>query len=75
MEEAMKRRYQYATLSEHDAHRLYQQGGATAVYEAVNLLPPSEWADCHNCDANVPVTTERACLLCGHDCNQQEETK
>ena len=44
--------------------KLYEEGGAAAVYDYANQKNITEWEYCSSCDADTP-RENGVCLVCG----------
>lgn len=46
------------------ALKLYEDAGASAVYEYANTIEGIEYSHCNGCEADTP-TLDGECLVCG----------
>lgn len=47
------------------AVKLYEDGGATAVYDYAKEIGIDEWSTCEPCEAETPDCKSKCCLVCG----------
>lgn len=47
------------------AVKLYEDGGASAVYEYAKEIGIDEWSTCEPCETDTPDCEDNICLVCG----------